>query len=81
MPNIRTVAPFAAGVGRMTHLRYQFYNATGSLLWVLLLVSAGYFLANVPIVQENFSAVVIGIIVISILPAVIEQLRARTRIA
>jgi membrane-associated protein len=81
VPIIRTVAPFAAGAGQMTHVRYQFYNVTGSLLWVLLLVPAGYFFANVPIVQRNFSAVIFGIIVLSILPGVVEYLRARTRVA
>lgn len=81
VPIVRTVAPFAAGVGRMSHLRYQFYNVTGSVLWVLLLVPAGYFFANVPIVKENFSAVVIGIIVLSVLPAIVEFLRERTRVA
>jgi membrane-associated protein len=74
------MAPFAAGVGQMSHLRYQFYNFTGSILWVLLLVPAGYFFANVPIVKENFSAVVIGIIVLSVLPAVIEFVRERARV-
>jgi membrane-associated protein len=81
VPIVRTVAPFAAGVGQMSHLRYQFYNVTGSVLWVLLLVPAGYFFANVPIVKENFSAVVLGIIFLSILPAIIEFLRERTRLA
>jgi len=79
VPIVRTVAPFAAGVGQMTHLRYQLYNVTGSVLWVLLLVPAGYFFANVPIVKENFSTVIIGIIIISILPAVIEFVRERSR--
>lgn len=79
VPIVRTVAPFAAGVGRMTNLRYQFYNVTGSVLWVLLLVPAGYFFANVPIVKKNFSAVIIGIIIISVLPAVIEFIRERRR--
>jgi membrane-associated protein len=81
VPIIRTVAPFAAGVGQMSHLRYQSYNVTGSLLWVLLLVPAGYFFANVPVVQENFSAVIIGIIIISVLPAVVEYVRERLRVA
>jgi membrane-associated protein len=80
VPIVRTMAPFAAGVGQMSHLRYQFYNFTGSILWVLLLVPAGYFFANVPIVKENFSAVVIGIIVLSVLPAVIEFVRERARV-
>jgi membrane-associated protein len=81
VPIVRTVAPFAAGVGQMTHGRYQLYNITGSALWVLLLVPAGYFFANVPIVKENFSVVIIGIIVVSVLPAVIEVLRGRARTA
>jgi len=81
VPIIRTVAPFAAGVGQMAHLRYQAYNVTGSVLWVLLLVPAGYFFANVPIVKENFSAVIIGIIIISVMPAVIEFVRERSRAA
>jgi len=81
VPIVRTVAPFAAGVGQMAHLRYQVYNVTGSVLWVLLLVPAGYFFANVPIVKENFSAVIIGIIVISVMPAVIEFVRERSRTA
>ena len=81
VPIVRTVAPFAAGVGQMTHLRYQFYNVSGSVLWVLLLVLAGYFFANVPIVKQNFSAVIIGIIVVSVLPAVVEFARERLRAA
>jgi membrane-associated protein len=80
VPIVRTVAPFAAGVGQMSHLRYQFYNVAGSVLWVMLLVPAGYFFANVPIVKENFSAVVIGIIILSVLPAIIEFVRERTRV-
>jgi membrane-associated protein len=79
VPIVRTVAPFAAGIGRMSHLRYQSYNVAGSVLWVMLLVPAGYFFANVPFVRDNFSSVVIGIIIISMLPAVFEFLRERRR--
>ncbi|MCL4780593.1 MAG: DedA family protein [Gammaproteobacteria bacterium] len=77
VPIVRTVAPFAAGIGQMDHLRYQSYNVAGSLLWVLLLVPAGYFFANVPFVKNNFSAVVLGIVFVSILPGIIGVLRAR----
>lgn len=77
VPIVRTVAPFAAGIGQMGHLRYQIYNVIGSLLWVLLLVPAGYFFANVPFVRNNFSAVVLGIVFISILPGIIGVVRAR----
>ncbi|MEZ5562088.1 MAG: DedA family protein [Gammaproteobacteria bacterium] len=77
VPIVRTVAPFAAGIARMDHLRYQAYNVIGSLLWVLLLVPAGYFFANVPLVKNNFSAVVLGIVFVSILPGIIGVIRAR----
>jgi membrane-associated protein len=81
VPIVRTVAPFAAGVGQMSHLRYQSYNVTGSLLWVMLLAPAGYFFANVPLVKENFSAVILGIIFVSVLPAIIEVVRGRRRVS
>jgi membrane-associated protein len=79
VPIVRTVAPFAAGIGRMSFRRYMFYNVAGSGLWVLSLVPAGYLFANVPIVRDNFSAVILMIIVISLLPAVAEYVRARAR--
>lgn len=81
VPIVRTIAPFAAGVGQMKHSLYMFYNVLGSLLWVLLLVPAGYFFANVPIVQDNFSAVILAIIVLSILPGIVGYLRERSRLA
>jgi membrane-associated protein len=62
----------------MDHLRYQIYNVAGSLLWVMLLVPAGYFFANVPFVKNNFSAVVLAIVFVSILPGIIGVIRART---
>ena len=78
VPIVRTVAPFAAGIGKMDHLRYQLYNVVGSLLWVLLLVPAGYFFANVPFVKNNFSVVVLAIVFLSILPGIIGVIRARS---
>jgi membrane-associated protein len=77
VPIVRTVAPFAAGMGRMTPTRYTIYNVVGSLLWVLTLVPAGYWFANVPLVRDNFSMVILAITVVSILPAVIEYWRVR----
>lgn len=79
VPIVRTVAPFAAGIGRMTWARYTAYNVAGSVLWVMTLVPAGYFFANVPFVQDNFSAVILVIIILSILPAVVEVVRERLR--
>jgi membrane-associated protein len=68
VPIIRTCAPFVAGVARMPYARFQAYNVFGGVTWVLLLVWAGYFFGNIPIIKENFGVVTIGIIVISMLP-------------
>jgi membrane-associated protein len=68
VPIIRTCAPFVAGVARMPYARFQAYNVFGGLVWVLLLVWAGYFFGNIPIIKENFGVVTIGIIVVSLLP-------------
>lgn len=77
LPIIRTIAPFAAGVGQMDWRRYTFFTVVGSMLWVLTLVPAGYFFGNVPIVRDNFYIVVIGVIVVSLLPALVGVLRLR----
>jgi|SRR5690606_25448865 len=77
VPIVRTFAPFVAGVGRMTFSTFSKFNVFGALLWVVLLVPAGYFFANVPFVKERFSLVILAIIGLSILPAIIEVWRAR----
>ena len=68
VPIIRTCAPFVAGVARMPYARFQAYNVFGGVTWVLLLVWAGYFFGNIPIIKENFGVVTIGIIIVSLLP-------------
>ena len=68
VPIIRTCAPFVAGVARMPYARFQAYNVFGGVTWVLLLVWAGYFFGNIPIIKENFGVVTIGIIVLSLVP-------------
>ena len=77
VPIVRTFAPFVAGVGSMTYSRFMMFNVSGALLWIGLLVPAGYFFGNLEIVRKNFSLVVLGIIFVSILPGIIEFLRAR----
>lgn len=72
VPIVRTFAPFVAGVGGMDYFRFITYNIAGGFLWVFLLVGAGYFFGNVPVVKENFSLVILAIIVLSILPGVWE---------
>ena len=74
------MAPFVAGVGAMTYPRFMAYNVAGALLWVVLLVPAGYFFANIPVVKNNFSIVILGIIFVSMLPAVFEFVREWRRL-
>ena len=77
VPIVRTVAPFVAGAGTMTYSRFVLYNVSGAVLWVGSMLFAGYFFGNIPIVRENFGLVVIAIIILSILPAVVELVKAR----
>ena len=77
MPIIRTFAPFVAGIGAMSYPRFIIYNITGGIAWVLLFVMGGFYFGNIPIVKNNFTLVILAIIFISILPGVIEYLRAR----
>lgn len=77
VPIVRTFAPFVAGVGSMTYGKFASYNIIGGVLWVAVCVFAGYAFGNLPIVKENFTLVILGIIVVSILPGVIEYLRQR----
>jgi membrane-associated protein len=77
IPIIRTFAPFVAGVGAMTYRKFIAYNVIGGLAWVALFSFGGYFFGNLPIVQQNFTFVIMAIIFISVLPAIIEFIRGR----
>jgi membrane-associated protein len=77
VPIVRTFAPFVAGIGSMTYKRFMSYNVIGGVAWVLLCTLSGYFFGNLPFVKQHFELVLLGIIFISILPGVIEFLRAR----
>ncbi|WP_255749012.1 DedA family protein [Pontibacter liquoris] len=78
IPIVRTFAPFVAGIGKMHYRNFVVYNVLGALVWVFLFCLAGYFLGNIPVVKENFSLLVIGIIVISIMPPIIALLKKKT---
>jgi membrane-associated protein len=75
VPIVRTFTPFVAGVGAMSYWRFLGFCVAGALLWVGLLVYAGYFFGNVPVVKQNFSLVILAIVVISMLPAVVHLVR------
>ena len=77
VPIVRTFAPFVAGIGRMQYRRFALFNVTGGIAWVALFIGAGHAFGNLPAVKRNFHYVILGIIVVSVLPAVFEWWRAR----
>lgn len=77
VPIVRTFAPFMAGVGSMSYWKFGAYNVLGALLWVFACTVAGYLFGNIAVVKDNFTLVVLGIVFVSILPAVFEYLRSR----
>jgi membrane-associated protein len=79
IPIIRTYAPFVAGIGRMDYYRFLMFNVGGAVMWVALITYAGYLFGNVPIVKNNLTVVILGIIVLSISPGIVEYLRHRLR--
>jgi membrane-associated protein len=79
MPFIRTFIPFVAGASRMNYKYFIMYNVLGAFLWVMSCTLLGYFFGNIPIIKDNFSTVLILIIVISVLPAIIGAVRAKMK--
>lgn len=77
VPIVRTFAPFVAGIGRMTYWRFLTYNIVGGIVWVVLFVLGGYFFGNLPVVRDNFTLVILAIIIISLVPPFIEFVRHR----
>ncbi len=81
IPIIRTFAPFVAGISSMTYRKFLSYNVVGGILWIFSLTLAGYFFGNIPVVRNNFSLVIMAIVVISVMPGVIEYFRQRGKAA
>jgi len=79
IPIIRTFAPFLAGVAGMPYRKFLSYNIIGGVVWISLLVYAGYLFGNIPWVKENLSLIVIAIVVVSLIPAVSTFLQERRR--
>lgn len=75
VPIVRTFAPFVAGMAKMSYTRFAIYNVTGALLWVGAFIYVGYSFGNLDWVQSNLKLLIVGIIFVSILPAVIEVAR------
>ena len=79
VPIVRTLAPFVGGIGRMHYGTFITYNVIGAILWVVGITLAGYFLGNIPIIRDNFSKVVLLIILLSILPIVFEVIKEKLK--
>ncbi len=77
IPIIRTFAPFVAGIGTMRYGRFATYNIAGGIAWVTSFLFIGYFFGGLPVIKENFTYVIFGIIFLSVLPAVVEVIRGR----
>ena len=77
VPIVRTFVPFVAGAGTMTYASFAFYNVIGAIIWVGICTGAGYAFGNIPVVRDNFSLVALGIVAVSLLPAVYEILKGR----
>ena len=79
VPIIRTFAPFVAGVGTMQYQRFLTFNVVGAFLWTGIFIWLGYFFGNIPFVRENFELVIVGIILVSVVPMIIEYVRSKAR--
>ena len=77
VPIVRTYVPFVAGVGRMAYARFLGFSIGGALLWVTSLVAAGYYFGNLPLIKNNLTLAILGVIALSLLPIALEWLRQR----
>jgi membrane-associated protein len=78
-PIARTFAPFVAGIGEMNYKKFLSYNVMGAIAWVFSFVLAGHFFGNLPMVKRNFTLVILGVIVVSILPMLIPWVKSRLK--
>lgn len=79
LPIVRTFAPFVAGIGRMTYPKFLFYSFSGSVFWIGFFIFGGYYFGNIPFVKQNLTLFILGIIVLSIMPGIVEFIRQKTR--
>ena len=75
MPIIRTIVPFVVGMGELHYPKFIKYNAIGAIIWVSLFLSIGYLFGNIPVVKDNFTLIILGIIFLSVLPILIMYIK------
>ena len=80
LPFLRTFAPFVAGIGAMSYPRFLMFNAFGGIAWVGVFLLAGYFFGNIPLVKDNFSLVIMGIVVVTVIPPIVSYFRHRKKV-
>ena len=80
VPIVRTYAPFVAGMGAMNYSTFFFYNVIGAVVWIVSFTTLGYFFGNMPVIKSNFQYVILGIIVVSVMPIIIEFWRERRKL-
>lgn len=79
VPFARTFAPFVAGAGSMNYKFFLTYNLIGAFFWVGSFITLGYLFGNMPIVKDNFTHLIFGIIIISVLPGIIGFIRQKLK--
>ncbi len=79
LPILRTIAPFVAGMGAMHYKRFMVFNLAGGVLWVTSFIYLGHFFGNMPAVKQNFTILMVGIIIFSLLPMIIGSVRHRMK--
>lgn len=77
IPIVRTFAPFVAGIGSMTYPKFLAYNVIGGIVWVTVFCTGGYLFGNLRVVKDNFSLIIVAIVLISVMPGVVEYARQR----
>ena len=80
IPIVRTFAPFVAGIGAMTYSKFASFNIIGGFLWVSAFLFLGYYFGGLPFIKNNFTYVIFAIIILSVLPAIIEMLRGKSKV-
>ena len=78
-PILRTFVPFVSGMVKMSFAKFTFYNIIGGIAWTTIFSLLGYFFGNIPFVKEHFEFVIIGIIFVSIIPVIVEFMKAKLK--
>lgn len=80
IPIVRTFAPFVAGIGTMTYSKFASFNIVGGFVWVSAFLFLGYYFGGLPLIKNNFTYVIFAIILLSVLPAIVEMLRGKSKV-